>query len=259
MSRSNVSHLLDAMPAMQQLQHLQLEIGTEHVEREYDAPVVERQQCGAFTSSSQLTSLQLSGMQLPNARGNELFPSGCKLPYLRTLEIRGTAYARWRTGGPASQPIGGSADVYSLIECCPNLLELDLVGAVQQGKSLSSLSHLAHLTELTVGGPTMDNICAAAVTEVTGLEKLTVIDPAPYKYKKLNTAARLQQGGGWPALPPWGGMEESSTTLVVGDLAGSVDFRGLRSLMQLRRLKTFVIHRNTFLFQCTRYSSELLL
>jgi hypothetical protein len=51
-------------------------------------------------------------------------------------------------------------------------------------------------------------------------------------------------------------MEESSTTLVVGDLACSFDFRGLRCLMQLRRLATFVIHRNTFLFQCTRYSSD---
>jgi hypothetical protein len=195
MSHSNVSHLLDAMPAMQQLKHLQLEFGG--IQRDYDAPAVERQQCGAFTSPSQLTSLQLSGMRLPDACGNQLFPPGRKLPHLKMLKIRGPACPRWARGGqPASQPISGSADVYSLIECCPNLEELDLVAAVQQGKSLSCLSHLAHLTELTVGGPTMDNICAAAVAAVTGLAKLTVIDPAPYKYKAFNTAARLQQGGG---------------------------------------------------------------
>jgi hypothetical protein len=49
-------------------------------------------------------------------------------------------------------------------------------------------------------------------------------------------------------------MEQSSTA--AGELAGSFDFRGLRSLMQLRRLGTFVICRSTFLFQCTRYSSD---
>jgi hypothetical protein len=79
---------------------------------------------------------------------------------------------------------------------------------------------------------------------VTALEKLTVIDPAPYKYKVAFTAALRQQDGG--RSPPWDGIEESSAT--VGDLAGSFDFRGLRSLMQLRRLETFVIGNDTFLF-----------
>jgi hypothetical protein len=185
---SDLSELLDVLPALHRLHHLQLALGADGDREEYDAPVVERQQCGVFTSSSQLTSLQLRGMQLPDACGKELFPPGCKLPHLRMLKINGTgwklppSYGMYRHR-PTSQPIGGSADNYSLMECCPNLRKLELAGAVQHGKSLSCLSHLLHLTALKLGGPTMDNICAAAVAEVTSLEQLTVIDPAPYKYK----------------------------------------------------------------------------
>jgi hypothetical protein len=239
MSSQSLSQLLDVVPAMQQLQHLQLDVGGESVQHGLDGPVVGWRQCGAFTSSSNLTSLQLSGVRLSSAGSKELFPPNRKLPHLTTLKIRGTA-CRCHRDGPASQPISGSADMYSLIECFPNLAELDLATAVQDGKSLSCLSHLAHLTALTVGGPTMDNICAAAVAEVTGLEKLTVIDPAPYKHTAADTATWLQRHSGWD------GLEQSIGT--DDEQGGSFDFRGLRSLMKLKRLQTFLIGRNTFLF-----------
>jgi hypothetical protein len=193
-------------------------------------------------------------MKLPDACGSQLFPRGRKLPHLRALKINGTG---WKAPPPygtyvrscASQPIGGSADIYSLIECCPNLVELDLAGAVQQGESLSCLSHLAHLTALTVAGPTMDNSCAAAVAAVTGLEMLAVIDPAPYNHKAADRATRRQQGGGWR------GMHQSSATHE--DQGGIFDFKGLRSLMKLKRVTTFTINHGSFIFDCLSvYSSD---
>jgi hypothetical protein len=205
---NGVAELLAGLASMQRLHHLQLVFGSTGVGEEHNAPVADRQQCGAFTSSSHLTSLQLSGMQLPSACGQELFPSTRKLPLLTTLKINGTGWKVYRyypdSSSHGRQPIGGPADIYSLIECCPNLVELDLAGAVQPGTSLSCLSHLEHLAELTVGGPTMDNICAAAVAAVTGLMKLTVMNPAPYKYTSKDTAMQLRQSGYCPDSPPLG-------------------------------------------------------
>jgi hypothetical protein len=44
-------------------------------------------------------------------------------------------------------------------------------------------------------------------------------------------------------------MEESNAIIVpmIGSIAGTFEFRGLRSLMQLKRLGTFVVGRDTFL------------
>jgi hypothetical protein len=122
MPSQSLPQLPDVVPAMQQLQHLQLELGGEGVQHAFDGPVAGWRQWRAFTSSSHLTSLQLSGVRLSNAGVTELFPPGRKLPHLRTLKIRGTA-CTCHMDGPASQPIGGSADMYSMIERCPNLAE----------------------------------------------------------------------------------------------------------------------------------------
>jgi hypothetical protein len=223
--------LLGALPGMQQLRHLQLEFSGD------GAPSVGWLDCRRLMSSSHLTSLQLRGVKLPNACGRQLF-CGRKLPHLRVLSIR-CAVGKYDTyHASASQSLYGVADVCSLIDCCPKLVELDLVGVVGRGVSLSCLSQLQHLTELTVGGPSIDNLCAMGIAEVTGLKKLTIIDPAGYNAG--DTAAGWQYGGGW------GGTEEGDATVV--DHGGSFDFRGLRSLMRLTGLSTFVVGRDSFLF-----------
>jgi hypothetical protein len=53
-----------------QLQHLQLELVDSSSYSRHSMPAVKRQQCSALTASRQLTSLQLSGVQLPDHCGS---------------------------------------------------------------------------------------------------------------------------------------------------------------------------------------------
>jgi hypothetical protein len=121
------------LPSNKQLRHLQLEFVD--AASPYDNKIqVELWLCSALTTSSHLTSLQLSGVQFPEGSGITLFPAGRVLPGLTAPKLRGKAKGWWRCGSgygeryDESLPIGLDDDMYNLVQCCPNLVELDLAG-----------------------------------------------------------------------------------------------------------------------------------
>jgi hypothetical protein len=257
-STSNLSILLNGLAGNEQLRHLHLEFGDADKVQYSMIPLEAIRQCSAFTASSHLTSLQLSGVQLPSACGKVLFPSGHVLPHLTILKLRGNAKRGWDVqyydrvygadGVTQEAPIGSAGDIYSLIECCPNLVELDLAGSVQPGVNLSALRHLQRLTSLVVGGQFFDDGCAAGLAEVTGLRKLVVIDPSQDKEDK-------------PARRPYPysnrqGSEDSYAGCGEArvNVGGHFTFKGLHSLMQLKGLSAISISQSTCLFQGLRWS-----
>jgi hypothetical protein len=236
-----------------QLRHLQLEFGTEESTQSsvIKVPAELLEQCSALTTSSHLTTLQLSGVQLPNACGKRLFPAGRILPHLTTLKLFGKAKRWWDNGwnslppSASDAPIGPAGELYSLVECCPNLQNLDLAGAVQSGVDMSALRHLLRLTAVVVGGQGMDDNCAAGLGQVRQLRKLIVIDPAKNNFRAENSDY-YDFGSTW---------DHSH-----GDGAASKDggsyftCKGLSSLMQLTGLSAFKISRETCLYHGLRWS-----
>lgn len=209
---------------------------------------------GLMTSSSHLTSLQLSGVQLPAACGKLLVAEGQVLPHLFTLKLRGKPQHWWDNGHYCADgaPLG-PGDVDRLVKCCPSLDELDVAGSVQCGVDMSGLRHLQHLTSLVVGGESVDDGCAEGLAQVAGLEALTVIDPAKFKehpedrdhYNKSRYYAYYDRK--W-YIDNYG--RDSDTRE-----ASYFTFEGLYSLMRLKQLRVVGISRNTCLFTGARLSN----
>jgi hypothetical protein len=180
-TKSSTSHLLDVLPCNAQLQHLQLEFLDPYNTGDFIR--VNSRQCSSLTSHSHPTSLQLSGVQLPRSCGKLLFPAGGTLLHLTKIQLRGMIKWKWDSQrdqyvfDAPTPPIGPAGDLYRLVECCPNLEDLDLAGSLQCGVDMSPLRHLRHLTSLVVGGPSVDDRCAARLGQLTGLRTLTVVDP----------------------------------------------------------------------------------
>jgi hypothetical protein len=260
--------LLDVLADNTQLRHLQLEIGNQNVASEGVVPI-KLEQCSALTSSSHLTTLKLSGVQLPPACGKALFPAGRTLPHLTTLKLRGKAKGWWyclnhqRPAG-ADAPLGPAGDIYSLVECCPNLVELDLAGSVQSGVNMSGLRHLLRLTSLVVGGQGFDDGCAAGLACIWCLDKLTVIDPAQDRDKSSHKPDGNFEGaynaryGGYGGYGGYGDGHhhgyDRGYFAAKDKSIGHFTFRGLHSLMQLNVGAVAISGRRTCLLDGMRLS-----
>uniref|UniRef100_A0A383VDH4 F-box domain-containing protein n=1 Tax=Tetradesmus obliquus TaxID=3088 RepID=A0A383VDH4_TETOB len=252
--------LLDVLSVNQQLRHLQLEVGNADNLQDPMILVGPLEQCGALTSSSHLTSLQLRGLQLPAACGKLLFPEGRVLPDLFTLELPGKPQRWWDNDdhsayGAPLEP----GDIDSLVRSCPGLYKLDVAGSLQPGVDMSGLKHLWRLTSLVVGGESVDDDCAEGLAQVAGLETLIIIDPAkneenpedrdPYNDGDLFRASYGSSGRGWSWYGGYYGYGRATEPV-----GSHFTFEGLYNLMQLRRLHHIGISRNTCLFTGLRLS-----
>jgi hypothetical protein len=251
--RSTMAPLLDLLPCNAQLQHLQLEVpGAYNPEHEFIT--VKPQQCSGLISSSHLISLQLSGVQLPRSCGKLLFPAGRTLLHLTTLKLRGKIKWVWNTlrqeycFEASTPPIGPAGDLYRLVESCPNLEDLDLAGSVQCGVDMSPLRHVRHLTSLVVGGPSVDDRCAARLGQLTGLRTLAVIDPGCKEEPRVGFGKVCKPKSQLSSYVQGYGRYDCSAASE-NDEGGWFTFNGLRSLMQLRDLTTFAIDRDSCLFR----------
>jgi hypothetical protein len=77
----------------------------------------------ALTASSNLVSLALEDLKLPKGVVPYVFPAVHKLPHLTSVCIGDDV----DTGADGATPTWSPADLSSLIECCPNLLEINCV------------------------------------------------------------------------------------------------------------------------------------
>jgi hypothetical protein len=177
--------LMCALPQLSRLQHLALSYESDTWSGS-SLSAVPFEQCGALTSSSHLTCLELNGVRLPGDCGSQLF--GKMMPHLKVLELNGTVrprpdlYARTecvRSMDYSPKSFGRVEDVRSMVCNCPNLRVLHIAGAVQGGVDLCDLRLVSGLTALEVGGVCADDVCAAGLGQLSGLRSLAIYRPAP--------------------------------------------------------------------------------
>jgi hypothetical protein len=77
----------------------------------------------ALTASSSLVSLALEDLNLPEGVAPYMFPATHKLPHLTSVSFHDAV----DSGAEGDTPTWSPADLSSLIECCPNLLEINSV------------------------------------------------------------------------------------------------------------------------------------
>jgi hypothetical protein len=99
----------------------------------------------AFTGSSSLVSVTLDELKLPEGVLPYVFPAARKLPHLTTVCIQD--FVDTADGG--ATPAWSPADLSSLMECCPNLGNIDRA-FLHTGPHVSELHKLTALTRLDV-------------------------------------------------------------------------------------------------------------
>jgi hypothetical protein len=240
-SSEHMVALLGVLPLMQQLQHLSLEFFDSRFNT--SRPAVPVELCSALLSSSSLVSLHLSGVQLPSGCGTRLF--GQAMPQLKKINSLRKRYKPFEAKG--AEAISPHGDLNSLVANCPNLMELNLAGAVQQGVDLSGLQHLKYLTALVVGGECMDDSCAEGLAKLSGLKQLTVMQPRYNRTRWLGQAP----GGGSSDGDAGDSADADGRSMYDDDAATGCQFtfEGLRSLMQLTSLTKFTIDPYCCLFE----------
>jgi hypothetical protein len=121
------AELLSQLRHMQQLTHLDLHDEPEGFE-EVGAPAAD---FSAFTASSKLRSLNISGRTVPAGAWKHMFPTGRQLPHLTYLDI---SEVKEPSGTWAAAPKG----TY-LVSCCPNLREINMAYLRGKAQLLDSL------------------------------------------------------------------------------------------------------------------------
>jgi hypothetical protein len=212
-NNTHMAALLDVLPKLQQLQHL-------HIQHSYNHGrvilTVLQEQCSALTSSTNLVRLHLEGMHLPAACGSQLF--GHMLPRLKAIHMD---LKRPGPNSPATLEHSlVQENVAAIVENCPLLEELVLLGAVQRGVKLGALQRLKHLTSVDFGGDCVDDSCAQCLAQLSSLKQLT-IHPRVVRH-----------------VPDDSSAEGSSSSAECGS---RFTVEGLRSLMQLSSLQEFSI------------------
>uniref|UniRef100_A0A383VEX2 Uncharacterized protein n=1 Tax=Tetradesmus obliquus TaxID=3088 RepID=A0A383VEX2_TETOB len=232
--KAGMTALLDVLPCLQKLQHLDLLQDHGYDEEDDDdddddqeedgddeghgsALAMPLQQCTALLSSSRLTSLQLQGVQLPAACGVRMFGTRL-LPQLTAVKINFLQPYHNRSSVVAA-PALANADLASLVDCCPCLAELDLAGAVMAGADVSVLKHLASLTALVVGGACTDDRCAEGLAQLAGL-------------KRLSFTGLPASSGGW---------DDNDSDVDDGAGTPQLTLHGLQQLMHLTQLTCLTV------------------
>lgn len=119
----------------------------------------------ALTASTKLQVLNISDCALPAGVWEHLFPAGRLLPKLHSLNLD--------LGDLAEETQLGAAGLDCLVECCPNLVHLDLGSDLPQpGTPCSALRSLSHLQSLKLGH--IDSAAAEQVAHLAGLTTLYV-------------------------------------------------------------------------------------
>lgn len=175
---SFLQELLSAIGQMTQLQHLQLS----NVDSTLTEEGIQQLQFSPLTSSSHLTLLQLSvsgGMPLPKFGLQQIMPQGKVLPHLRVLQLEGHRFNPLFAVAPRpDESPFDSADVSSVVACCPGLADLTLACCVAESANLQPLLSLAPtLTALRLS-LCEDATIAAVLIKLTGLVSLSCRESA---------------------------------------------------------------------------------
>lgn len=189
--------LLAAVGSIQQLQHLVVTVERGVVRPAHALTSAKPSSCAALTASNHLTHMEVgndSHQPLPMGASQHMFPPGLSRPQLRTLilswqEVQGDTHVT---------PFVTGAELADMISACPALNSLDIVGALQQGSSCSSLLKLPETCrELCVGGDAFGDTAADTLKQLTQLTSLrwtcsdTLTDAGLYKLTALTGLQEL--------------------------------------------------------------------
>jgi hypothetical protein len=158
--------LLEALQAMQQLQHLDLQSS-----RGRPLTGADMQLYAALTASSHLTRLELmyDEHMVANGAARYMFSEGKQLPQLKVLRF---GLQDW-DGTDFLQPFG-RGDLARLAAACPALEELWLLPCVQPTADISNLALLTSVTFLIVGG--WDSSAPALTSALVKLTQLRFLE-----------------------------------------------------------------------------------
>jgi hypothetical protein len=163
--RSFLDRASGVLSQLQSLQHVWLyTLGWVHDEQLSND--LEAAQLAALTSSSQLTALEFSCLEVPTGAVRHMFAAGRQLPRLQSLCIGYSSKYVWDL-----EP----GDISCIVACCPNLQCLSrshLGAAIGVGRistsELQQLQQLTALTSLIIRSPSWDTAAAAVLAGLTG-------------------------------------------------------------------------------------------
>jgi hypothetical protein len=121
----------------------------------------------ALTASSKLQHLNVNYCRLPRGAWQHMFPAGRQLPHLQSLAIAGVTEAE---GGESAAAPEGTR----LVSCCPGLRSLNMQYLRCSTELLSPLQRLSWLHVLQLGSYMAGWEGMEAVSQLTGLQKLTL-------------------------------------------------------------------------------------
>lgn len=163
--------LLAVLSKLARLQDLDLE------SVKWDPVGIAPQRFSALTASSHLTRLAVesySTAPLPEGAVRHLFPMHRRQPQLRHLQVRILYWFSTRNRTDIASGCIDSADLASIVSCCPALQHLDIACTVQPGADLSVLLQLPDsCTSLAVGDAAFSDAAAATVAQLTQLKHLS--------------------------------------------------------------------------------------
>jgi hypothetical protein len=172
--RSFLSRASGMLSQQQSLQRIQLYSASSWRNREqqrnWDPAAA---QLAAVTSSSQLSSLELTCWRWPAGAVQHMFPAGRQLQRLQDLSIEFTA--GWELAPGAGWELE-PGDISCIVAGCPNLRCLfkaagigEFVGVGRISTSeLQQLRQLTALSSLSIGKPRWDTAAAAVLADLTG-------------------------------------------------------------------------------------------
>jgi hypothetical protein len=172
--RSFLSRASGVLSQLQSLQHIRLCTAVDGLYDDQLADVdPEAVQLAAVTSSSQLTSLDLTCRRVPAGTVQHMFPAGRQLQRLQDLSIEFTA--GWQLAPGAGWELE-PGDISCIVAGCPNLRCLvrsagigEFVGVGRISTSeLQQLRQLTALSTLSIGKPRWDTAAAAVLADLTG-------------------------------------------------------------------------------------------
>lgn len=189
-----VQALLKAMGRLKRLEHLRLE------SIELLQQAVHLRQFSALTASSNLTALHLKGPDdvLPVPRGavKHMFSPKVSLPNLRILQLvvnHGTSGQDWCPLGDRRPYCVDSNDVVRVVQCCPRLQDLTMVGVLRKSCDLGNVQQLAgSLRKLEFSGSAVCDSAACVLGALTNLTSLHLM-AAPLSPSGLQHWTALQQ------------------------------------------------------------------